>query len=230
MYFLNFFLAGCLSATTTALPIIDPDPLYSGDTLISIPYKHAHTALDISNSPATDVFPADLSGILPIYPTSQKLAQSGAFQLDTTFAHGTCSFHLMLLQQCISTPSPTHISTMGLPFGIEDATMETFARFAEGLGTFDGTKYTKRLSGLGLGSDLYLVYAEGRVHFKSGPCTWDSAKRSGVSADGTKCGWCNVEGWTKGNLGCEGNSTVETYRVSTHHKCFSCTKRMLTVE
>jgi len=213
MHLLGFLMGAGLTVVAAAFPATNTMP-GSGDTPISIAYKHTHTTYDIPVSPAANVFPADLSTIPPIQPMSQNAAQSSTFELDTTYTHGTCSFHLKLLQQCVATPIPSHTSTIGLLWSIEDASNQTFVRFAEGVGRFDGAENAKRLSGLGAGPDLFMVYTEGMAHFKYRTCIWDAVTEIGQSGDGSKCGWCNLGGWTKGDLGCGANGTVEAYRVS----------------
>ena len=123
------------------------------------------------------------------------------------FAHGMCSFHNPLFQECVHTPKDGwNVQTLGLLNYIWDNNDQLIVRYPEHTVRIDGR--VKLLTNIGDG--LRVTFSnDGNAYFGYGDCVWGSQ----TEADKNACGYCEWGPWTSDTLQCNKQTGVR-YRVS----------------
>jgi hypothetical protein len=149
---------------------------------------------------------------------SLSVSSVAGSELNASYAHGTCSFKLQLMEQCLHNPTELwHTEMLGNIFSIQDGERATAVVYPEGAGRID--ERAKQLVNIGRNGLMLTFFHDQKTYFRFDGKSWDTDSKD--EGDEKWIGVCQQRPFSRETLSCSAERGGER-RVSEMACAFKC--------
>lgn len=150
--------------------------------------------------------------------SSLAVSSVSGSKVNASYAHGTCSFKLQLMEQCLHNPTELwHTEMLGNIFSIQDGERTTAVVYPEGAGRID--ERAKQLVNIGRNGLMLTFFHDQKTYFRFDGKSWDTGSKD--DGDDKWIGVCQQRPFSRGTLNCSAEHGGER-RVSEMACGFKC--------